>query len=66
MTTNPFDSAEFRKELGDMFDAKLQPITDLVAEHERTLQRSRGAFWILGVLWTAVVGFAEFLFHRKP
>jgi hypothetical protein len=66
---NPFDSSEFRKELSELFDEKLGPIAALVAEHERTLQRSRGAMWAFGLVWTAVIGtitaLGEYLFHRK-
>jgi hypothetical protein len=66
---NPFSSSEFRKELGEMFDEKLGPISELVANHERTLQRSWGAMWAFGLLWTFVIGcitaLGEYLFHRK-
>lgn len=66
MTNNPFDSQDFRREFEETLDKKLQPVTDLVTEHERVLQRSRGAFYILVLIWTSVVGAAEYLFHRKP
>jgi hypothetical protein len=66
---NPFSSSEFRKELGELFDEKLGPIADLVANHERILQRSWGAMWAFGLVWTFVIGaitaLGEYLFHRK-
>jgi hypothetical protein len=61
---NPFNSHEFRKELAELLDEKLKPMSDLVLEHERALQRGKGAMWLLGVLWTVVVAGAEWLFHR--
>ncbi len=64
-TQNPFNNPEFRKELTELLDEKLIPIVEKVEEHERYIQRTRGAAWLLGVLWTIAIGLGEWLFHKK-
>jgi hypothetical protein len=62
---NPFNNPEFRKELSELLDEKLIPIVTKVEDHERAIQRARGASWLLGVLWTIVMALAEWLFHKR-
>lgn len=68
MTGNPFDNQEFRKELGDVLDAKLEPFTKLVSmveSHEAAINRGKGAKAAVLGLWTMLVVVAEWFFHRK-
>lgn len=68
LTYNPFDNPEFRKELSAMFDEKVRPIMAKVDEHERTIQRQRGAVslvvWLTGA-WTLLTCAAEYMFHKR-
>lgn len=57
---NPFDSAAFREEFEATLDKKLEPLTKLVEEHERYVQRSKGVIGAMALLWGGV----EFLLHR--
>lgn len=64
MSENPFNIPEFREEMGKLLDEKLLPLTDKVEEHDKAINRAEGALAILGVVWTAIVGGAEWFFHR--
>jgi hypothetical protein len=67
---NPLNLPSFRKELGEIFDEKLKPITDLLEkhdkkldEHEASLQRARGARWAFGIFWAAATFIWEWVMH---
>lgn len=66
---NPFNVPEFRKELSEMLDDKLSPLTTKVAEHETILQQRRGGLLVVGGMWTGFTALLitglEFMFHRK-
>ena len=68
MTGNPFDNQEFRKELGEVLDAKLEPFTKLISivdAHEAAINRGKGARAAVITLWTVIVAVSEWFFHRK-
>jgi hypothetical protein len=55
---NPFDNPDFRKELAEMLDMKLEPVLELrkkVDEHDAAINRSRGAMWVLSGLWALLL-----------
>lgn len=65
MTSNPFDNQDFRKELSELLDEKLGPMSRKVDEHETAINRSKGAMAGIATAWTALVIFLEYLFHRR-
>ena len=65
---NPFDNREFRRELTELLDEKLQPIPELqrqVDNHEKSIQRTKGAMAMLSILWTMFLGGLEYFLHRR-
>lgn len=52
---NPFNSPEFRKEMSDMLDTKLSPLTKTVDEHEEYIQQQKGGGRLIHYLWTAAL-----------
>lgn len=64
---NPFDNHEFRRELTELLDEKLQPLGEVraqVATHEKAIQRTKGAMSVLGLLWSLFLTGIEYLLHR--
>lgn len=65
MTSNPFDNQEFRKELSELLDEKLNPLSTKVDNHESTINRSKGAIAAIATAWSALIVLFEYLFHRR-
>lgn len=65
MTSNPFDSPEFRKEMTELLDKTLGPLSAKVDEHETAINRSRGAMIGFAAAWSGLIGILEYLFHRR-
>ncbi len=61
---NPFNVPEFRKELSDLLDEKISPVSDVVARHEGEIQRAKGAVRIIGLGWGLLIAALEYFFHR--
>jgi hypothetical protein len=62
MNYNPFDNQEFRQEMSKLLDEKLAPMAELKAkvdEHEKIIQRSKGGFIVINVLWGIVLAAVE-------
>lgn len=64
-TYNPFDNQEFRVELAKLLDEKLTPIIEVVQDHDRQLNRGKGALAALAMIWTGFIGLMEFLVHKR-
>jgi hypothetical protein len=59
MTNNPFDNPQFRKELSDLLDEKLRPLSELektVKEHEEYINQQKGGGRVLMFIWTGLLG----------
>lgn len=58
MTNNPFDNPQFRKELSDLLDEKLKPLSELeetVKEHEKYISQQTGGGRVLTFIWMGLV-----------
>lgn len=65
---NPFDNQDFRQEMSTLLDEKLAPVADLkkkVEEHEKEIQRAKGGFIVLNVIWGMVIAALEWFIHRR-
>ena len=63
---NPFNNPEFRAELSDMFDDKLNPIIDvqreqhkILARHERDISRGKGAVAVISALFGLITAYVK-------
>jgi hypothetical protein len=59
MTTNPFDNPQFRKELTELLDEKLEPVAklqEIVDEHEEYINQQKGGGRVLNFIWMGLLG----------